>query len=286
MHEQRWSATAEAAAIMRALHQSVDDDPKILVDPIAARLIEPDGDFYKGALARFERLPRPLQARFRSLFVVRSRYAEDCLAASLSHGVRQYVILGAGLDTFAYRQPLWARPLHVFEVDHPASQQWKRRRLAATGIAIPDNVRLVPVDFERVTLTEGLSAAGLDFAGPTFFALLGVSQYLTEASLDLTLRFVRSMPASSEIVLSFVLPESARPPDEAALVAAFAARSAEMGEPWLTAFLPDELVAKLRAMGFSRVAHLSPEAAAGRYVGDRRDGLSVWRNEQMVSATV
>ena len=286
MHEQRWSATAEAAAIMRALHQSVDDDPKILVDPIAAKLIEPDGDFYKGALARFEGLPRPLQARFRSLFVVRSRYAEDCLAESVSDGVRQYVILGAGLDTFAYRQPLWARPLHVFEVDHPASQQRKRRRLAAADIAIPGNVRLVPVDFERVTLTEGLSAAGLDFAAPTFFALLGVSQYLTEASLDLTLRFVLSMPASSEIVLSFVLPESARPPDEAALVAAFAARSAEMGEPWLTACLPDELVAKLRAMGFSRVAHLSPEAAAGRYIGDRRDGLSVWWNEQMMRATV
>ena len=217
---------------------------------------------------------------------MRSRYAEDCLAESVSHGVRQYVLLGAGLDTFAYRQPLWARPLHVFEVDHPVSQQWKRRRLLAAGIAIPDNVRLAPVDFERVSLTEGLSAAGLDFAAPTFFALLGVSQYLTEASLDLTLRFVLSMPASSEIVLSFVLPESARPPDEAALVAAFAARSAEMGEPWLTAFLPEELVTKLRAMGFSRVAHLSPEAAAGRYVGDRRDGLSVWRNEQMVRATV
>ena len=94
----------------------------------------------------------------------------------------------------------------MFEVDHPASQQWKRQRLAAAGIAIPDNVRLVPVDFESVTLAEGLSAAGLDFAGPTFFALLGVSQYLTEASLELTLRFVLSMPASSEIVLSFVLP--------------------------------------------------------------------------------
>ena len=286
MNEEHWSATAEGAAIMRALHQSLDDDPKILVDPIAPRLIEPDGEFYKGALAGFERLPPQLKARYRSLFVMRSRYAEDCLAESFSNGVRQYVILGAGLDTFAYRQPLWARPLRVFEVDHPATQQWKRRRLAAAGIAIPGNVSLVAVDFESVTLTRGLSGAPLDFTAPTLFALLGVSQYLTQASLDLTLRFVLSMPASSEIVLSFVLPESARPPDEAALVAASSARSAEMGEPWLTAFLPDELVAKLRAMGFSRVAHLSPDAATQRYFRERSDGLSVWRNEQLVRATV
>jgi O-methyltransferase involved in polyketide biosynthesis len=94
------------------------------------------------------------------------------------------------------------------------------------------------------------------------------------------------MPASSEMVLSFVLPESVRPPDEAALVAAFAARSAEMGEPWMTAFLADELVAKLSAMSFSRVAHLSPEASTQRYFRDRRDGLNVWRNEQMVRAIV
>jgi methyltransferase (TIGR00027 family) len=249
-------------------------------------LIEPEGDFYKGALARFESLPLALRSQFRSLFLIRSRYAEDCLAESRSHGVRQYVILGAGLDTFAYRQPLWARSLRVFEVDHPATQQWKRRRLAAAGIAIPGNVGLVPIDFEHVTLTEGLSDAGLDVTVPTLFSLLGVSQYLTEAALDLTLRFVLSMPASSEMVLSFVLPESARPPDEAALVSAFAARSAEMGEPWMTAFLPDELVAKLRAMGFSNVFHFSPEAATQRYFRERRDGLNVWRNEQMVRATV
>jgi methyltransferase (TIGR00027 family) len=286
VNEERQSATAEGAAIMRALHQSVDEDPKILVDPIAPRLIERDGEFYKGALAAFERLPPHLRGRVRSLFVMRSRYAEDCLAESLRDGVREYVILGAGLDTFAYRQPPWARPLRMFEVDHPATQQWKHRRLAAASIAIPDNVHLVSVDFESVSLTDGLSAAGLDFSAPTLFSLLGVSQYLTEASLDLTLRFVLSLPASSEIVLSFVLPEAARPADEADLVAAFAARSAEMGEPWLTAFLPDELVAKLRAMGFSRVVHLSPEAATRRYFGDRRDGLSVWRNEQMVRATV
>lgn len=285
MKEERRSSTAEDAAIMRALHQTLDD-PRILVDPIASRLIEPQGDFYQGALANFERLPVSLRSRFRSLFVTRSRYAEDCLAESLTDGVRQYVILGAGLDTFAYRQPLWARSLRVFEVDHPPTQQWKRSRLAVAHIAIPGNVSLVPVDFENVTLTDALSGAGLDFTVPTLFSLLGVSQYLTETALDLTLNFVLSMPAASEIVFSFVLPEYARPVDEAALVAAFAVRSTEMGEPWLTQFLPEGLVVKLRAMGFSDVFHLSPEAATQRYFRERHDGLSVWVTEQMVRATV
>lgn len=272
--------------MMRALHQTLDDDPKILVDPIASRLIDAEGDFYKGALADSAVLPPSIRSRFRSLFLVRSRYAEDCLAESLSCGVRQYVILGAGLDTFAYRQPHWARSLRVFEVDHPATQQWKRRRLAAAGISIPANVSLIPVDFENVTLRGGLSGARFHFTAPAFFSLLGVSQYLTDVALDLTLHFVLSMPATSEIVLSFVLPEHARPAEEAALVAAFAVRSAEMGEPWLTQFLPEELVAKLGAMGFSKVSHLSPEAASLRYFRERRDGLSTWVTEQMMRATV
>ena len=272
--------------MMRALHQTLDDDPKILVDPIAPLLIDPEGDFYRGALADFELLPPPIRLRFRSLFLTRSRYAEDCLAESLNNGVRQYVILGAGLDTFAYRQPPWARSLRVFEVDHPATQQWKRRRLAAAGISIPANVTMIPVDFENVTLRAGLSDAGLGFTIPTFFSLLGVSQYLTEAALELTLAFVLSMPASSEIVFSFILPEHARPADEATLVAAFAVRSAEMGEPWLTHFRPEELVATLRRIGFSNVVHLSPEAAGRRYFRERHDGLSVWGTEQMIRATV
>jgi O-methyltransferase involved in polyketide biosynthesis len=145
---------------------------------------------------------------------------------------------------------------------------------------------LVPLDFENVTLADALSGAGLDFTVPTLLSLLGVSQYLTEAALDLTLNFVLSMPASSEIVFSFVLPEYARPADEATLVAAFAVRSTEMGEPWLTQFLPEELALKLRAMGFSDVFHLSPEAATQRYFRERHDGLSVWVTEQMMRATV
>ena len=272
--------------MMRALHQALDDDPKILVDPIASRLIEPEGDFYRGALAEFELMPLPLRLRFRSLFLIRSRYAEDCVAEAFGHGVRQYVILGAGLDTFAYRQPPWARSLRVFEVDHPSTQERKRGRLAAAGISIPDNVSLIPVDFENVTLADSLSRAGLDFTTPAVLSLLGVSQYLTEAALDLTLRFVLSMPASSEIVFSFVLPGHARPADEEILVAAFAVRSAEVGEPWLTHFLPEQLVAKLGAMGFSRVFHLSPDASAQRYLRERRDGLSTWVTEQMMRATV
>lgn len=285
MQEARRSSTAEGAAMMRALHQTLDD-PRILIDPIAARLIEPHGAFYRGALADLEHLPVSLRSRFRSLFAVRSRYVEDCLAESLGDGVRQYVILGAGLDTFAYRQPLWARSLRIFEVDHPFTQQWKRARLTAAHIAIPGNTSLVPVDFENMTLAEGLSGAGFDFTVPTLFSLLGVSQYLTEAALDLTLNLVLAMPTSSELVFSFVVSEHVRPADEASLVAAFAARSAEMGEPWLTEFLLHELVTKLRTMGFSNVFHLSPETVAQRYLRERRDGLGAWGTEQLMRATV
>ena len=272
--------------MMRALHQTLDDDPKLLVDPIAPRLIDAEGEAIRGALADLAVLPPAIRSRFRSLFLVRNRYAEDCLAESISHGMHQYVILGAGLDTFAYRQPRWANSLRVFEVDHPITQQWQRGRLAAARISTPANVSWIPVDFENETLGGALSKAAFDFTAPAFFSLLGVSQYLSEVALDLTLQFVLSMPATSEIVLTFVLPEDARPADEAALVAAFAVRSGEMGEPWVTQFLPEELLTKLRAMGFSNVFHLSPADAGLRYFRDRRDGLNTWVTEQMMKATV
>jgi methyltransferase (TIGR00027 family) len=165
---------------MRVLHQMFDDEPKILEHPIAVRLVDKQSTFFKLNQELLEHLPVATRLRFKSAFVIRSRYAEDCLAESLSNGVRQYVVLGAGLDTFAYRQPSWADSLRIFEVDHPATQRWKRRRLAEAGISVPRNVTLVPVDFEKISLAAGLTQAGLDFATPTFFSLLGVSQYLGE----------------------------------------------------------------------------------------------------------
>lgn len=282
MEEKRPSTTAQGAAIMRALHQTLDDKPKVLLDPIVACLIDPG--LYESTRAVLEQLP--FAARARAMFVLRSRYAEDCLAESFNSGVRQYVILGAGLDTFAYRQPPWAEGLSIFEVDYPSSQQWKRGCLQAAGISIPGNVRLVGVDFEKISLRDGLSGAGLDFAAPASFSLLGVSQYLSEDALDATLKLVLSMPASSEIVFTFVLPDDDLPADEVPVAAMSAASAAAGGEPWLTRFHPARLQAKLTAMGFAKVVHLSPEEADQRYFSSRRDGLRPFAMEQMMRAIV
>jgi methyltransferase (TIGR00027 family) len=283
MEEERPSTTAQGAAIMRALHLELDDKP-ILIDPIAARLVDPT--LYESARAAFRQMPPAFVARTRAMFAIRSRYAEDCLADSFNRGVRQYVILGAGLDTFGYRQPSWAEGLKVFEVDRPSTQNWKRGRLDAAGISIPPNVRFVAVDFEKVSLRAGLSASGFDFAKPAFSSLLGTSQYLSEEALNSTLKLILSMPHSSEIVFSFVLPDDDLPADEVAIAAMSAASAASSGEPWLTRFNPSRLIAKLIAIGFAKVDHLSPEEATQRYFSSRSDGLKPFAMEQMIRATV
>jgi methyltransferase (TIGR00027 family) len=286
MDEERPSATAQGAAIMRALHQTRDHDPQILEDPIAPRLVDSESEFYSSRIELLDRLPRPARLRFESTFVMRSRYAEDCLAEAYGNGVGQYVLLGAGLDTFAYRQPSWAKSLRIFEVDNPATQRWKRRRLTQAGISVPDNLSFVEVDFEKTSLATALSQTGLDLGAPTFFSMLGVSQYLTEAALEETLKFILSLPARSEIVFSFVASDAVLPPDDVARVKAFTAQFATIGEPWLSRFLPEQLTAKLTEMGFSKVLHLTPEKANQRYFQNRRDGLNAALAEQMMRAAV
>jgi methyltransferase (TIGR00027 family) len=286
MDEERPSVTAEGAAVMRALHQALDQEPKILDDPISPRLVDIHGDFYQARLKLLERLPEPTRLRLKATFVMRSRFAEDCLAEAVTNGLRQYVVLGAGLDTFAYRQPLWSNSLRIFEVDHPATQQWKRRRLSEAGFSVPENVRFVPIDFEITSLGTALSQAGLDLKSPVSFSMLGVSQYLTEAAFDQSLRVVLSVPAQSEIVFSFVAADSVLPADDVALANAFAAQFEAIGEPWILRFVPEQLTAKLTKMGFSQVFHLMPEEANRRYFRGRSDGLNASILEQMIVARV
>jgi methyltransferase (TIGR00027 family) len=273
MEEDRPSRTAEVSAIHRALHQTLDADPKILSDPVAARLLDPSSDFYKSAVEGLERIPASVRLKRRGYMVMRGRFTEDCMAESLARGIGQYIILGAGLDTFGYRQPSWAKSLHVFQVDHPATQRWKRAKLAAATVQIPDNVSFAPIDFEKVSLKEGLTSSGFAFSIPTFFSWLGVTLYLTEGAFHGTLKFVLTMPRSSEIVFDFMVPEHLMPPDQATAVRAVAAQTAERGEPILRRFVPEEFAANLGAMGFSKVAHLSPKAAHDRHFSGRQDGL-------------
>jgi methyltransferase (TIGR00027 family) len=286
MDDERPSLTPEGAAVMRALHQQLDGDPKILDDPVAARLVDHSSDFYQSRLELLARLPVPTRQRLKSTFVMRSRFAEDCLAESLGSGVRQYVLLGAGLDTFAFRQPSWADTLRVFEVDHPATQRWKRGLLKQAGLSLPANLSFVPTDFKEVSLATALSQARMDNSGPTFLSMLGVSQYLTDTTLDETLKFVLSLPRHSELVFSFVASDAVLTADDVALAKAFSDQFLAIGEPWLSRFVPDQLVAKLTMMGFSKVFHLAPEKANQLYFQNRSDGLNASLLEQMIRATV
>src|SRR5215469_7932488 len=201
VEQTRRSRTIEIPAIMRALHQAIDGDPKILLDPIAPRLIDADED--QAWLAPL--LDHPFAKQWRAGFALRARYAEDALAEAVQRGVGQYVILGAGLDTFAYRQPTWASELTIYEVDHPVTQLLKKDRLNAADIAIPANLRFVPIDFERTSVAEAIRGSGFSFGIPTVCSWMGVTQYLTKDALEATFRFVLSLPPPTEIVFSFIL---------------------------------------------------------------------------------
>lgn len=271
MNEGRPSSTARGAAILRAAHQALDS-PRVFDDPLALSIL--DGD----ARAEIETNPSRFQDRerrhLRAFLVVRSRYAEDELAASFRDGVRQYVILGAGLDTFAYRNP--HAGLRVFEVDHPATQQWKRTRLREGAIAIPESVRHVAVDFERESFWDRLVADGLRTDAPAFFSWLGVTVYLTREAVLGTLREIASRAApGSAIAFSFAVSTSS-----------VAERAAAAGEPWRTFFDPGSLAAELRGAGFARVEHVGPEELNRRYFGGRTDGLRVARTGHLMKASV
>lgn len=271
------SRTALGVAALRAAHQVLDQKPLILEDPVALRLLDP------GALEHLREKTVELQSPgargLRSHVVLRSRFAEDCLKACVASGNSQYVILGAGLDTFAYRQPSWARNLRIFEVDHPASQEAKRARLGAGGIDLPLNLAFVPVDFESASLQMGLEAASVEFTQPAFFSWLGVTMYLTDEAIDATLRFVAGFPSGSGLVLTFAQPSEPGLDD-------LADKAAAAGEPWITRLTPSQMEAKLHLAGFSRVSFLEPKEATARYYQGRGDGLPPPRRINTVLAEV
>jgi len=250
------SRTAIMAANSRALHHRFADEPKILDDPIAARLLGADFEGAKSSAGH-------------TSVVLRSRYCEDRLALAASRGVTQFVVLGAGLDTFAYRQPAWASQLRICEVDHPASQDDKRRRLAEAGVAVPSNLEFVAIDFERTTLRDGLRQSALDFSQPTFFSCLGVMVYLTRDAIDAIFELVAEFPPGSEMVFNF--PAGGAPADAVAMVRG-------VGEPFRSQLDADEFRTKLQGMGFTAFTILSPDEANRRYFQNRSDGLkaSTW----------
>lgn len=264
------SGTALGVATLRAVHQLLDD-PLVLDDPVALPILGP------GRAAEVIADPfvfnEPYARAMRGTMVVRSRFAEDELARSVGTGTRQYVVLGAGLDTFACRNPFAAQGLRVFEVDHPATQAWKCGALAAGGIAVPDSLTFVPVDFECQVLAEELAAAGFDRDRPACFAWLGVTMYLTERAIVDVLGFVAGLPRGTSIVCDFRIPRELQSPAEQLRHDALAARVAECGEPWLSAFAPDDLRDKALALGFGEAETFAPEDLNRRYMQRRKDGL-------------
>jgi methyltransferase (TIGR00027 family) len=284
MEANRASRTALGVAIRRALHQLYDDEPKIFADPLGARLA---GEIDPARFAAMRDIrSAPLQMLVRAEVVLRSRFAEEELDRAAARGVQQYVILGAGLDTFAFRQPPFARDLRIFEVDHPATQAWKRERLVAMGIPAPSNLSWSPVDFERQTLMEGLAMAGFDATRPSYFSWLGVTMYLTRPAIDATLRVIAALPSATTITLEFNLPDEDLTELDLETVQFLAQMVAAIGEPFLTRFRAEELRAHLRDLGFSSVFHLTPAEAATRYFGGRQDGLRAPEWAQVMSATV
>jgi methyltransferase (TIGR00027 family) len=268
MLDSRPSITAERVAMRRAAHQ-VLDVPPVFLDPLALQIA---GVTSTGVPAEEGETARMNRHR-RAFIAARSRYVEDQLAQMVDRGVDQYVVLGAGLDTFAYRNPY--PPLRVFEVDHPATQAWKRERLASSGIAVPASLAFAPIDFERGRLADALSRVGFDRSRPAFFSWLGVVAYLNLDPIFETLRFVASSAPASAIVFDYSIPPDRLPVRQRQRFDAIAGKAAAAGEPWLTFFDPLELDARLREIGFSDVEDVDADTLNGRYFASRADGMRI-----------
>lgn len=273
--------TAVRVALWRALHVLVDAPPHVLEDRIGLELAAPgDGWQDRPDMGPFTR-------PFRASIVARARFVEDTVEERAARGVVQYVILGAGLDTFAQRRATLASRLRVFEIDEPETQAWKARRLVELGLGVPSFLHLVPVDFERgQPWLSQLSAAGFDTKQPAVVASTGVSMYLTRSALAATLREVASLASGSTLVMSFMLPvELAEPAIRPGVEAAMRGARAN-GTPWLSFFTPDEMLAFAREAGFRDVKHVSADALTRRYFAGRSDGLRLPSNsEELLVAT-
>lgn len=272
MIENQPSRTAERVAMRRAVHQLIDRPP-VFEDPLALAILGPvDAAALVNDAQRLEEassLPS-----LRAFLAARSRLAEDTLAQAVAAGVRRYVVLGAGLDTFAYRHS--HAGLEVVEVDHPATQGWKRQRLLQAGIAVPAGVRYVAVDFATDDLRGALDAAGLGSGGPAFFSWLGVTQYLVPDDVLATLEVIARFSAhGGGVVFDYSLRPEAMTPEQRRVYERLSARVAAAGETFRGTFEPAALAGAMRAMGFTELRDLGPDDLNATYFAQREDGLHV-----------
>jgi methyltransferase (TIGR00027 family) len=278
MQEGRSSRTAERVALRRAAHQLYDDAPLVFADPLALRILTTDA---LAELQKREEMERthPFARGMRAFLCARSRFAEDALGQAVANGVRQYVVLGAGLDTYAGRSALPECSVHpalrIFEVDHPATQAWKRTCLEQAGLHVPNTVTFVPVDFESERLMDRLAASGFDAGAPAFCSWLGVLPYLTREAAEGTLRALGSLVAGSGVAFDYAVARESLSPKQQAAYDWLAERVARAGEPFRLGFEPAKLGQLLLECGFTRVEDLDSEAIAACYFEGRTDGLTV-----------
>ncbi len=257
-------------ALRRAAHQLHDAKPLVFEDPLAVPIL--GKEHYEEVKRTPDKAKRPFSAALRAFMVVRARLAEDTLAEGVRElGVRQYLVLGAGLDTFACRNPY--ADVRVFEVDHPATQAWKLKMLAAAGIVAPESAQFVAVDFEKDSFRAKLKAAGFDERLPTVTAWLGVVPYLTAEGFRATMRQLARFKAGSEVVFDYSQPREVLPPIEQLMLDSLSARVALAGEPFQLFFTPAQLAEELEWLGLRVVEDLDSEALTARYLAGRTDGL-------------
>ena len=271
----RPSRTALGAAMHRAVHQTLEGGV-IFADSYAMQVLD---DEARAGLPEFA--SDTSQRSMRLFIAARSRFSEDTMAVCIARGVRQVVILGAGLDTFSLRNS--HAGVTVYEVDYPATQAWKRERLVQAGVALPPSLTFAPVDFERGSLADGLAAAGFRRDQPAYFQWLGVTPYLTREAIISTLDFVASIKGA-EVVFEYAEPFENYPPDMQANLRAVAERAASIGEPWLSLFDPPDMTALMQARSFASFEDVTRAELAARYYGDLGSGLRSGPGPHMVRA--
>jgi methyltransferase (TIGR00027 family) len=296
MEEGKPSFTAMQTAMFRAAHLLWDDPPKVFEDTLALRLA---GCESEAALrAELDRLDVEValgtspdfalisRRSITATVVMRSRYLDDEVDQAIGRGVSQYVILGAGLDSFAYRRSDLAKVLRVFEVDHPATQAWKRTRLQEMGIPMPANLSLVPVDFEKQSLSDNLRMIGYRTDTPGIFSWLGVTAFLTPDAIFRTLRTVAALAPGTEIIFQYTVPKELVDEENQRILARRMAENAARGEPYRSSFEPTQLAEQVRKLGFVGVSDLGPEEAIARYFTGRTDGFRPLTSQHFMRARV
>jgi len=274
------SRTAIGAAMQRAAHQLLEQ-PRVFDDPLALTIL--GDDLLNSLRLNLEQYRSPLSRFLRAALVTRSRFAEDELARAYDKGIRQYLLLGAGLDSFAYRNPF--EDLRVFEIDHPATQAWKRQQLVDAAIAVPQSLNFVAIDFEQQSLTEVLAQAKFDFNQPAFLSWLGVTMYLSKAAVFQTLAVVaQQFSAGSEIVFDYSLPYTELTVTQRVTRDQLAKQVEQVNEPWISHFSTEELTSEMRKIGFKTLSPLLPTEMNQRYFNERSDGFRLAGSSRLMLA--